>query len=39
MVYLLTYNPDFNPIEMWWADLKRQLRRIAPAPLRARPGR
>ncbi|MBZ4334190.1 transposase [Corallococcus sp. AS-1-12] len=30
VVYLPTYRPDFNPIELWWADLKRQLRRLAP---------
>jgi len=28
MVYLPAYSPDFNPIELWWADLKRQLRRL-----------
>ncbi|WP_370639974.1 transposase [Corallococcus sp. AS-1-12] len=30
VVYLPTYSPDFNPIEPWWVDLKRQLRRLAP---------
>ncbi|WP_301340352.1 transposase [Corallococcus exercitus] len=30
VVYLPIYSPDFNPIELWWADLKRQLRRFAP---------
>ena len=30
MVYLPAYSPDFNPIELWWADLKRQLRKLAP---------
>ncbi|ADO73765.1 Transposase [Stigmatella aurantiaca DW4/3-1] len=29
-VYLPPYSPDFNPIELWWADLKRQLRTLAP---------
>ncbi|MFP2929664.1 transposase [Pyxidicoccus sp. 3LG] len=30
VVYLPAYSPDFNPIELWWADLKRQLRKLAP---------
>ena len=28
-VYLPTYSPEFNPIERLWADLKRQLRKLA----------
>ena len=30
VVYLPAYSPDFNPIELWWADLKRQVRTRAP---------
>jgi len=29
-VYLPTYSPDFNPIELWWADLMRQVCRLEP---------
>lgn len=28
-VYLPPYSPDMNPIEFWWADIKRQLRKLA----------
>jgi len=28
--YLPAYSPDFNPIELRWADLKRQLCKLAP---------
>jgi transposase len=28
-VYLPTYSPELNPIELWWGDIKRALRRLA----------
>jgi transposase len=27
-VYLPPYSPELNPIELWWADIKRHLRRL-----------
>jgi transposase len=32
-VYLPTYSPELNPIELWWPDLKRQLRTLGIAVL------
>lgn len=29
IVYLPTYSPELNPIELWWGDIKRALRRMA----------
>ena len=29
-IYLPKYSPGVDPIELWWADLKRQLRRLGP---------
>jgi transposase len=29
VLYLPAYSPDMNPIELWWAHLKHNLRRIA----------
>ena len=30
IVYLPAYSPDMNPIELWWPDIKRQLRKAGP---------
>lgn len=29
VLFTPTYSPEYNPIELWWADLKRGLRRHA----------
>lgn len=29
VIYLPTYSPELNPIELWWNDLKRELRKRA----------
>jgi transposase len=33
VVYLPPYSPDMNPIELWWSDVKRQLRDCGPLPV------
>ncbi|MBD1883826.1 transposase [Microcoleus vaginatus] len=30
IIWLSPYSPYFNPIEMWWSQLKSFLRRFAP---------
>jgi putative transposase len=30
VIYLSLYSPDFNPIELWWSQLKSFLRTFAP---------
>jgi transposase len=30
VICLSPYSPDFNPIELWWSQLKSFLRRFAP---------
>jgi transposase len=30
IICLSRYSPDFNPIELWWSQLKSLLRRLAP---------
>jgi transposase len=29
VIYLPTYSPELNPIELWWNDLKRALRKLS----------
>ncbi len=31
VLYLSPYSPDFNPIELWWSQLKAFLRQFSPA--------
>ena len=31
IICLSPYSPDFNPIELWWSQLKSFLRRLAPS--------
>ena len=31
IINLLPYSPDFNPIELWWSQLKSFLRKFSPA--------
>ena len=28
LLFLPPYSPDMNPIELWWADVKRELRKV-----------
>lgn len=30
VLYLSPYSPDFNPIELWWSQLKAFLRQFTP---------
>lgn len=30
VLYLSPYSPDFNPIELWWSQLKSFLRQFSP---------
>ena len=30
LICLSSYSPDFNPIELWWSQLKSFLRSFAP---------
>jgi transposase len=29
VIHLPTYSPELNPIELWWNDLKRELRKLS----------